>query len=200
MIFVSSIVGDEELSPRPGETLFGRERELALLRGVFDDAVVGHGSALVIRGVTGIGKTAILRAGQGEAERRGFIILTAAGVESETSLPFGILHQLLGRLLAESSGLAPAQRGMMRAAFGLEEGHPDLYAVALAALELVVDTAAASPVALLIDDMHWFDVASSDVLAFIARRISGDAVVIIGATRTIDPTIRCGAPDCPRPT
>ncbi|GAA1646395.1 ATP-binding protein [Actinoplanes couchii] len=172
---------------RAGERLFGRDGEVALLDRLLGRAASAHGGALVIRGEPGIGKTALLEWVSEAAGQRDMRVLTAAGVENESRLPYAALHQLL-------YPLNPANP-VLRAAFGLAEGRPDLYAVALAALEVIADAAARRPIALVIDDLHWLDSASADVLAFVGRRVGSDAVLAVGATRTVavdDPQRRSG--------
>jgi DNA-binding CsgD family transcriptional regulator/tetratricopeptide (TPR) repeat protein len=183
---------------RAGEALFGRDDELALLDRLLTRTAAEAGGALVIRGEPGIGKTALLDWLARTAAERGMRVLTAAGVESESRLPYAALHQLLFPLTGAIGDLPPVHRAALRAAFGLQEGTPDLYAVALAALEVVVEAAAERPIVLVIDDLHWLDKASGDVLAFVGRRIGSDAVLAVGGTRTValdDPQRRADLPD-----
>ncbi|SNY05641.1 regulatory protein, luxR family [Paractinoplanes atraurantiacus] len=141
-----------------------------MLRDLLDRAKKGRGGALVIRGEAGIGKTALLQAV--EAEAGGMRVLRATGVESESRLPYAALHQLLFPLTAQINF------------------ESDLYAVARAVLELIAD---AAPVVLVLDDLHWFDKESGDVLAFVARRIGSEAVLAVGATRLL--SRESGLPD-----
>ncbi|GIE35856.1 transcriptional regulator [Actinoplanes italicus] len=183
---------------RAGEALFGRDGELALLDRLLAGAAAERGAALVIRGEPGIGKTALLTWLARTAGERGMRVLTSSGVESESRLPYAALHQLLYPLASAIDALPPVHRAALRAAFGQQEGTPDLYAVALAALEVVVDTAVDRPVVLVLDDLHWLDKASADVLAFVGRRIGSDAVLAVGGTRTValdDPQRRADLPD-----
>ncbi|MEU8662186.1 AAA family ATPase [Actinoplanes philippinensis] len=178
--------------------LVGRDGEVALLGRLLDQTAAQRGSALVIRGEPGIGKTALLSWLARTAEDRGMRVLAAAGVESESRLPYAALHQLLYPLSAAIGGLPPVHRAALRAAFGLEPGQPDLYAVALAALDAIVDAAAERPIVLVIDDLHWLDKASADVMAFVGRRVGSDAVLAVGGTRTValdDPQRRSDLPD-----
>ncbi|SDS35330.1 ATP-binding protein [Actinoplanes derwentensis] len=175
---------------RAGEKLFGRAGEVARLDRILGRAAAARGSALVIRGEPGIGKTALLEWVTDAAGQRDMRVLTAAGVENESRLPYAALHQLLYPLAAVNP--------VLHAAFGIAEGRPDLYAVALAALEVLADAAAVRPIVLVIDDLHWLDSASADVLAFVGRRVGSDAILAVGATRTVavdDPQRRSGIPE-----
>ncbi|WP_267897900.1 AAA family ATPase [Nocardia suismassiliense] len=177
--------------------LIGRDRYSAMLAELLDRAVAGNGSVLILRGQAGIGKSALLGAIRTMATDQHLTVVSAAGVENEAGLPFAALHQLLRPLEAEVSKLPVAQQRTLRAAFGQADGSPDLYAVALATLQLVGEAAAVCPTVLLVDDLQWIDSCSADVLSFVARRIGSDAVLVLGATRTgsEDAARRAGLPE-----
>jgi len=163
--------------------LVGREREL----GVLDDLVdrVGErGGALVVRGEAGVGKSALLAAASTRSRKRGIVVLTTVGVQSEAQLPFAGLHQLLRPIIAGAEGLPARQRVALLAAFGMADAAaPDLFLIALAALELLADTAARSPLLLIVEDAQWLDRPSGDVLAFVARRLESEPIVLLTAVR-----------------
>ncbi|MFX0574455.1 ATP-binding protein [Nocardia nepalensis] len=184
-------------TPTGAQGLVGREQYLTLLADLLDRAGAGNGSALVLRGEAGIGKSTLLAAARDSAVERGMTVLSAVGVENEASLPFAALHQLLHPLLPETAKLPLAQQRTLRAAFGQEDGSPDLYTVALAALQLVGEAAAQRPIVLIVDDLHWLDPVSADALSFLARRIGTDAVFALAATRARhgDPADRAGLPE-----
>jgi AAA ATPase domain len=132
--------------------LVGRERELGVVAGLVD-RVGERGGALVVCGEAGIGKSALLAAANRRATDRGLLVLTATGVQSEAHLPFAGLHQLLRPVLAGAEGLPARQRVALLAAFGMTgAAAPDRFLIALAALELLADTAARSPLLLIVDD------------------------------------------------
>ncbi|MDP9793624.1 DNA-binding CsgD family transcriptional regulator [Catenuloplanes nepalensis] len=181
-----------------GPLLFGRADEIALLERMAEAAAAGRGGALVIRGEPGIGKTALLGALEHAAARYGLRALRAAGTESESRLPYAAIHQLIHPIVARIGELPAAHRDALRTAVGLAEGDPDVYAVGRALLGLITEVAADQPVVLLLDDLHWLDRASLDVLGFVARRVSSEPVLAVGATRTVardDPQRRSGLPD-----
>ena len=111
-------------------------------------------------------------------------MLAAAGVQSESDLPFSGLHQLLRPVLGHVGAIAPAQQEALMAAFGMgERPAPDRFLIALAALDLLSEAAEAAPLLALVDDAHWLDRASADVLAFVARRLEPDPIVVVAALR-----------------
>ncbi|HEY6887607.1 MAG TPA: ATP-binding protein, partial [Solirubrobacter sp.] len=81
--------GRNEVTP-----LLGRADELRLVASLLDE-VATRGQALVLRGEPGIGKSQLLAEAARGARERGMAVLTATGVQSEASLPFAGLHQLL---------------------------------------------------------------------------------------------------------
>ncbi|WP_433364118.1 ATP-binding protein [Actinoplanes sp. CA-142083] len=181
-----------------GEALYGRDAELRQLsafvrsgrdrggrdRGGRDRGGRDRGGALVVRGEAGIGKSTLLSEARRIATGDGLLVLSAAGVEAESRLPFAGLHNLLRPVLGRTRALPAPQRDAMMAAFGMTgAATPDLFLVALAALNLLADTGPEPATLLLVEDAHWLDPASADVLAFVARRLDADPVLLLAAVR-----------------
>jgi tetratricopeptide (TPR) repeat protein len=163
--------------------LIGRDEELRVLTEAIARAP-HRGSAVLVTGDAGIGKSMLLAAAADEARRHGFRVLTTTGVESETLIPFAGVHQLLRPLLTHAEILPDGQRQALDAAFGATSGTaPELFMIALATLNLLTEAAAATPVVVVIDDIQWLDDATRETLAFVARRLDSDPVVLIGALR-----------------
>src|ERR1700686_2903235 len=157
--------------------LFGRGPELAALRTLLDQPSQ-RGSALVIWGDAGSGKSALLAEAGRHAEETGRHVLHATGVESEMRMPFAGLHQLLGPVLGGIDGLPDGQRQALLDAFGSTSGSPEVFLVALATLNLLGDLAARQAIAVLVDGSQWLDAPTVDVLRFSARRLEADPVVL----------------------
>lgn len=163
--------------------LVGRDREKDVIMNLLN-RISHQGGALLIHGEAGVGKSALLAAAAGMAQDRGMRVLTTAGVQSETNLSFAALHQLLRPALAQANNLPASQREAIRAAFGLSaSGASDLFLIALAALELLSEMADRSPVLVIADDVQWLDRSSADVLAFVARRLQWDPIVLLASVR-----------------
>jgi DNA-binding CsgD family transcriptional regulator len=163
--------------------LLGRAQEESLLTSLLDE-VGERGQALVLRGEPGIGKSRLLSVAAQTARERGMTVLTATGVQSEAHLPFAGLHQLLRPVRERAAGLPPIQRDALDAAFGLtREVATEHYRIAMASLDLVSDVAGDAPLLLVVEDAHWLDRPTADVLAFVARRIESDPVVLLAAAR-----------------
>ncbi|MDY7087393.1 MAG: BTAD domain-containing putative transcriptional regulator [Actinomycetota bacterium] len=167
--------------PRPA--MVGRDAELRSLSRLLTDAAAGRGSALLVRGTPGVGKSALLRAAAAEAAERGFGVLSTAGVETERWFPFAALHLLLQPVLHNVEELPETHRASLRGAFGGGDDEPGTHRVAFAVLELLAEAAAREPVLLLCDDVQWFDTPSREVLGFVARRARDHSLMIVGAAR-----------------
>ena len=165
------------------ENLVGREHELGLIRHHLDGIHDG-GAVRIVHGEAGIGKSSLLLAAGEMASGKGVIVLASSGVQSETRLPFAGLHQLLKPLLGGVTSLPRPQRTALLAAFGMTEPTaPDHFLIALAALSLLCERAESAPLLLLVEDAQWIDSPSCDVLAFVARRIDNDPIVMLVAIR-----------------
>ena len=165
--------------------LYGRERELDVLASLVRGLAEGSGGALVVRGEAGIGKSSLLAVAARLAGQAGAQVLTATGVQAETRLPFAGLHQLLRPVLPLAERLPPRLRSALLSAFGLADipvgAGPFL--IGLAALELISDTAASTPVLLIADDAQWLDEPSGVVLGFVARRLATEPAALLIAVR-----------------
>ena len=178
------------------EAMVGRTTELAVLRRAVDQAAT-RGCAVVLRGDPGVGKSALLEAVAGMAVHRGWRVLRTDGTPAERRLPLAGLHKLLRPVHSAVGGLPRSRREALEGAFGSTEADLDVFRVALASLDLLSAVAATSPVALLIDDAQWLDQASAEVLAFVARRLEADPVVLVAASRfgNAQPLIEAGLPE-----
>jgi tetratricopeptide (TPR) repeat protein len=162
--------------------LCGRRHECSVLAGLFDAAREGRSGVLVLRGEAGVGKTALLESASASAPD--LEIARAAGVESEIQLPFAALHQLCGPMLDRLDRLPAPQRDALATTFGLSAGAmPARLVVGLAVLGLLSDVAEDRPLVCVVDDAHWLDRASAQVLAFVARRLFAESVVMLISAR-----------------
>ena len=170
-----------------GRALLGREAERRTLAALVERAAAGSGGALVVEGAPGIGKSALVAEAAERAASSGFRVVAAVGVESEEDVACAGLHQLVHQLRGGIEDLPGRQRAALRAAVGLsDEAVPDLHLVGLAALTLLSDAAAEAPLLVVVEDAHWMDRASLDVLGFVARRIESDPLVLVAVTRGTD--------------
>jgi DNA-binding CsgD family transcriptional regulator len=158
--------------------LVDRTRETAALDALLEAVRLGMSGKLILRGEPGIGKTALLE--HAVARAGDFRVIRAVGIESEMELGFAGLHQVVVPFLTKLDQLPPPQQKALGAAFGLVSGEPpERFQVGLAVLTLVARAAEEKPLLYVIDDAHWLDIESAEVLAFVARRLYADRVAIL---------------------
>ncbi|WP_254708304.1 ATP-binding protein [Streptomyces lunaelactis] len=167
--------------------LIGRSAELAIIDGLFGAAVT-RGTALMLTGEAGVGKSALLDAAALRASETGFRVLRVVGSQFEESVSFSALNQILQPLAGEIPALPARQAETLQAAGGLSEGQPtELLTVADAVHVLLSKAAAKSgPLALIIDEVAWLDRSSAVVLGTVARYIRTGSIALLAASRTGD--------------
>jgi predicted ATPase len=159
--------------------LVGRDAELSQLDTALATAAE-HGAALLVTGQAGIGKTSLLDALVTKARSRSCRALAVTGLESESQLPYAGLHQLLQPVLEASSKLPGPQRAALLTALGMRAGTPpDMFLVALAALNLIDEVGDERPIVLVADDVQWLDAPTASVLTFIARRLESTHILLV---------------------
>jgi DNA-binding CsgD family transcriptional regulator/tetratricopeptide (TPR) repeat protein len=169
-----SSVTDQSNAP----LIVGRTHELHVL----ETLIAGPtGGAIVMAGDPGLGKTTLMGWARARAASHGMRILETHPVESEASIQFAGLHQLLEADLDDSSSTEPIASQRLTDAFTASVSVPNLLPVSLATLTVLHESSRRAPVLILVDDAHWCDEASLDVLLFVARRVRGQALSIIFA-------------------
>ena len=193
--------------------LVGRPRERAAVRDALDDAAAGHGRIVLLAGPAGIGKSRLVAEATSLARERGLATPTGAcrshgGEGYDVWRP--IWHELLGldpawpaearrrrleaRLAAEDASLLP-RAPLLRSVLGMPIPDSDLTrsfdaegfrsSLADLLLDLLRRRAADGPLLLVLEDCHWIDPASRDLLELLARNVA-DLPVAVLATRRDD--------------
>ena len=135
-----------------------------------------------MEGEAGVGKTALLEYAIGSASD--LSVVRAVGVESEMELAFAALHQLCAPVLDRLDRLPAPQRDALMTTFGLRAGPvADRFLVGLAVLSLLSEVADDRPLVCVVDDAQWLDRASAQCVAFVARRLLAESVVMLFAVR-----------------
>lgn len=166
-----------------GTTLVGREEQLEFLVAALNGAR-SHGRAIALVGDPGVGKSALQSKVAEHARSLGFTVLMARGSPSETHLPYASLHQVLRPVLSRAERLPRRLRDALLGCFAMNDSvEANPFHTVLAVLELVADAAQQAPLLVCLDDVQWMDQSSLEALAFVARRIAGEQVVVLGAAR-----------------
>jgi len=155
-----------------GTALVGRDAELDAIDRLIEAAARGESSLLLVRGEAGIGKTRLLdRLSHRAAERR-FAVLRGRATELESDVPFAAVVEALEPLddVALATPASPAERwrlhrGLRERLDALPGGHP---------------------FALVLDDVHWADPATLELLEHLMRRPPERPHLLVAALRPGD--------------
>jgi DNA-binding CsgD family transcriptional regulator len=178
--------------------LVEREAELATIDSELDRAISGDGSIVLVEGEAGIGKTELLRAAAARALARGAGVMAARGSELEHEHAYGVVRQLLlpayasmaveaqAEVLAGVAGLAAPVLGLGGERETGEASTPDQGAVLHGLYWLAANMAARAPLLISLDDVQWADVPSLRFVAFLARRLEGERILLLLSVRAED--------------
>jgi DNA-binding CsgD family transcriptional regulator len=162
--------------------LRGRRSECDVLDRLLTSVRASRSQVLVVRGESGVGKSALLdHLVQSATDCR---VARAAGHEYEMELAYAGLHQLCAPLLGLRERLPAPQRDALAAAFGLSAAPaPDRFVVGLGVLGLLSAAAEERPLLWVVDDAQWLDKTSALTLGFVARRLLAESVALVFAVR-----------------
>jgi DNA-binding CsgD family transcriptional regulator len=176
--------------------LLERELELEYAHAALRAVGQGVGSVLVIEGPPGIGKSRLLDDAKGRAVRLGFRVLSARATELEQGFPYGVVRQLFERLVTQASdderhrwlaGAAALAADVLTGTPAPSPTGDPAYAWQHGLYWLASNISSDAPLVLAVDDLQWIDRPSARALAFIARRLEGQPLGLILATRPLDP-------------
>ncbi len=167
--------------------LAGREQELAAVGQILTAAGHGSGSAFVVTGPLGSGRSALLHEVREVAESRGFRVLCANGVAVEQDVPLAVVRQMFGWLFAEVPPAGELDGAQLRAALAEPaaawRAGTENAGLAEALRHWLRELAAGRPLLLLLDDAQWADDASLWLLGYLSRRIAGTHCVLGSSVR-----------------
>jgi len=176
--------------------MVGRDDELGRLLTLLDDAEAGRSVAALVSGDAGVGKSRLVAEISQLAAGRGFTVLSGQCAELGDSVPYLPLADAL-RGAAQATGVRDALRSRPALRLLLPEGGEgpaiDSDRSGLArqqmfggALGLLAELAAAAPVLLVLEDLHWADGSTRDLVTFLSRMLHRERVALIGTYRTDD--------------
>src|SRR5262245_29609254 len=176
-----------------GPQLVGRDGEVAGLQRTLDDAIAGRGMVVAIVGEAGVGKTSLLATVDAVARRRGARVLAGRCYESARVLPFGPWTDAFredeealrtGVEMLEPIWQAELARLLPEVAEpGLPVAGDDRLRLFEAVGRFVGVLAAAQPLLITLEDVHWADEMSLRLLSFLARRSRATGLLIVVTAR-----------------
>jgi DNA-binding CsgD family transcriptional regulator len=162
------------------DAFVGRERELEKIRESLEQALQGDGSLVLVSGEAGIGKTSLVQALAEEAKERDALVLNGAAYDLSATPPYGPWLDLtdcypdkpdlpeLPEILKRGTGIGDLQSQLELFQF---------------VRDFFVQVSDVRPLILVLEDLHWSDQASLDLLRYLARRIDDQRLLIIGTYR-----------------
>ncbi len=167
-------------------TLVGRDHELLTLEQLFAEARAGHGSLVLVEGEAGVGKSALLQAFGNEAEAQwGALCLTGHCYALTETPPYGPWDELFLRFQTRVPECAAL--GTISPTSHTSSESPAVFFKRVR--DMLADCAAERPILLLLEDIHWADPASLDLLRYLAHSIDDMAVLLL-ATYAADEVTR----------
>jgi hypothetical protein len=146
----------------PATSFVGRETELTVVERRVSAVAAGEGGAVIVRGEAGIGKTALIDAALGRIPPR--VQLRRGTAEAmDAHRPFGVF---IDALRLDAGQLAPAQ-------FGVAEAISDI----------VQRECAATPIALVLEDLHWADGPTLAMVQRLGRVLSQLPLLLVCSAR-----------------
>ena len=180
-------------------TIVGREREADALEDAFLDALRGDGRLALLAGEAGLGKTRLARQLEERAERLGAVVLWGGCSEAEFALPYLPFVEALGNHVSEVGSAA-----VVRAArAGRRRPGPDAAAIRRrvggteaaadnpmgrlrlfeSVFQLLRAEAADRGLLLVVEDIHWADASTRELLDFLARRLRSTRAMVLATYR-----------------
>ena len=174
------------------EHLVGRAEELGAFNQLLTGLDSGEGAAVALVGEPGIGKTRLLAELAARSDARGHLVLSGSASELERDLPFWVFVDALEeyvqgldpRVLASLDEDVRTELGRVFPSLSaLASGRPpashERYRSHRAVSALLARLAEATPVLLLLDDLHWADTASIELLGALLRRPPSPVVMAL---------------------
>ncbi len=169
--------------PLVQKTVFGRDGELAALSAALAEAHTGRGNLVLIGGEAGIGKTTLVDIVRAKASAESWMVLTGHCYDLVTTPPFGPWIELLASFRNAYS--TPETPGLLIDSTLLDtvSSQDEIFAsTAGFLLDLVED----KPLVLILEDMHWSDRASLDLLRYLTRHLPAMPVLVIVTYRDLE--------------
>ncbi|MDQ4131524.1 MAG: AAA family ATPase [Actinomycetota bacterium] len=176
----------------PRSVLVGRAGELRRVRAALDRATAGSGGVVLVSGEPGVGKTRLMEELAHEAARTGAVVAWGRCYPRESAPPFWPWTQALRTIVADAAtGTDEEMAGVTQLVPGLKDaatpvGHA-LADPARARFQLCQDVAtfigrvaASQCIVVILDDLHWADPASLELLGAVVFRLAGSRLLVAG--------------------
>jgi DNA-binding CsgD family transcriptional regulator len=169
--------------------LVGRDAYLTLIERRLADAAAGSGRLLFVAGEAGIGKTRLLGVIALQARASGFAVIRAAAFPGDAQSFAGLLLDLASDLVpAREPTLSTLGRSLASRVREISAGAGDAHhrrrLLVQDLADLLVTADAGTAVLIVLEDLHWADELSLDVLGHLAGRLATRPMLVVGAYRS----------------
>jgi DNA-binding CsgD family transcriptional regulator/tetratricopeptide (TPR) repeat protein len=171
----------------------GRDRELARVMLLLDDALAGGGRLVLCTGEAGIGKTRLAEEAAASAAARGVPVAWARMADRDSSPPYGLWRLVLDEPAVRAADDDPSGVGLWSRVFGDAErpaladvadpGNAQRFALFAEVRRRLAQAAGGTGLLLVLDDLQWADEASAVLLADVVRQLRGAPILVFATYR-----------------
>jgi DNA-binding winged helix-turn-helix (wHTH) protein len=177
----ASSLAERVSAGRVDRSFVGRTSSLSAAEARLDEALAGHGSAVWITGVAGIGKTRLAAEVARRARVRGARVYEARPLRGAKGPASGLWSEVVRAIAPASSDVREAlSRDPVVPAGSSPAPEPAAWA---AFARQLVDLSRETPTVLILDDLQWADEHSALLLRRVVRELAAGAVLLVGALR-----------------
>jgi hypothetical protein len=173
--------------------MVGRDRELARVMLLLDDALAGGGRLVLCTGEAGIGKTRLAEEAAASAAARGVPVAWARAADAGSLPPYGLWRLVLDEPAVRAADDDPTGAGLWSRVFGAAErpaladgadsGSAQRFALFAEVRRRLAQAARPSGLLLVLDDLQWADEASAVLLADVVRQLRGTLILVLATYR-----------------
>jgi DNA-binding CsgD family transcriptional regulator len=173
--------------------MVGRDRELARVMLLLDDALAGGGRLVLCTGEAGIGKTRLAEEAAASAAARGVPVAWARAADRDSLPPYGLWRLVLDEPAVRAADDDPSGAGLWPRVFGdaerpaladgADSGSDQRFAMFAEVRRRLAQAARPSGLLLVLDDLQWADEASAVLLADVVRQLRGTLILVLATYR-----------------
>ena len=173
--------------------MVGRDRELARVMLLLDDALAGGGRLVLCTGEAGIGKTRLAEEAAASAAARGVPVAWARAADRDSLPPYGLWQLVLDEPAVRAADDDPSGAGLWSRVFGdaerpaladgADSGSAQRFAMFAEVRRRLAQAARPGGLLLVLDDLQWADEASAVLLADVVRQLRGTLILVLATYR-----------------
>ncbi|MBI1729004.1 AAA family ATPase [Candidatus Acetothermia bacterium] len=199
--------------PELGAPFIGRVEECGRILSAWDAAAQGKGQAILVSGEAGSGKTRLAQEVVNYIQAQGGLVLTGQSYESEGQMPYQPWMEILRQLFQKAPPSTSAQFSplwlseVIRLLPEISEIFPEIKPRATplplaqeknnlfeAISQMLLQLSQQAPLTIYFDDLQWADPASLQLLHYLAKRVAGARILVLGMHRSEPEYMREGHP------